>query len=322
MNRALLKKCIGEAQWLWLACAAGLFVFCWFRVWLVSRLEMSRFESIIENFREYERFSPVPFEQLFTYTGRVAMMYSEPLVVLCVSIFAIARGSDCISGEIGRGTMEMLLAQPVSRLQVLGTHATVTLAGVFLLTLVTWVGMWVGIETTYIKEEAPPATIKVPFTSIEIPNPLAKKELVRTPLSEKIKQRDFVPALVNLFSLGVFLAGLATFASSFDRYRWRTIGLVVGFYVVQLIFKVASLASDSLSWLAYCSVFTAYEPEALVSVAINSPDETWAVLRFDAEGHFRRLGPLGYDLVLLGLGWAAYLASAVIFCKRDLPAPL
>jgi len=76
MNRALLKKCIGEAQCLWLACAAALFAFCWFRVWLVSRLAMGQFESIIENFREYERFSPVPFEQLFTYTGRVAMMFS------------------------------------------------------------------------------------------------------------------------------------------------------------------------------------------------------------------------------------------------------
>ena len=36
----------------------------------------------------------------------------------------------------------------------------------------------------------------------------------------------------------------------------------------------------------------------------------------------RRLGPLGYDLVLLVLGWIAYTASAIIFCKRDLPAPL
>lgn len=322
MNRALIKKCIGEAQWLWLACAAALFAFCWFRVWLISRLSIGQFESIIENFREYERFSPVPFEQLFTFSGRVAMMYSEPLVVLCVSIFAIARGSDCVSGEIGRGTMEMLLAQPVSRLQVLSTHAAVTLTGVLLLSLTTWLGMTAGISTTYVKEQAPQPTVKVPWTGIEIPNPLAKREVLRVPLSEKVDHRDFVPAIANLFSLGVFLAGLSTFVSSWDRYRWRTIGLVVGFYVVQLIIKVAALSSDSLGWLTYCSVFTAYEPEALVSVAVNFPDEAWSILRFDSDGNFRRLGPLGYDLVLLVLGWIAYTASAIIFCKRDLPAPL
>lgn len=322
MNRALLKKYIGEAQWLWLACAAALFAFCWFRVWLISRLSIGQFESIIENFREYERFSPVPFEQLFTFSGRVAMMYSEPLVVLCVSIFAIARGSDCVSGEIGRGTMEMLLAQPVSRLQVLGTHAAVTLLGVSLLSLVTWLGMSAGIHTTYVKEQGPQPTYKVPFTGIEVPNPLAKREIVHVPLAEKVDQRNFVPAIVNLLSLGVFLAGLSTFFSSWDRYRWRTIGFIVGFYVVQLIIKVAALASDRLSWLTYCSVFTAYEPEALVSVAVNFPEETWSIFRFDDEGNFRRLGPLGYDLILLGLGWVTYTASAIIFCKRDIPAPL
>jgi ABC-2 type transport system permease protein len=249
-------------------------------------------------------------------------MYSEPLVVLCISIFAIARGTDTISGEIGRGTMEMLLAQPVSRLQVLFTHAFVTLSGVLLLSLVVWLGMYAGIRTTYIKDEVPPADITIPWLNLKVPNVLGKKELKRTPLAEKLEVEKFVPAVVNLASLGVFLAGLSTFTSSFDRYRWRTIGLVVGFYVVELIFKVAALASDNLSWLSYCSVFTAYEPEALVSVAVKFPEETWSILRFGSEGHFTRLGPLGYDLVLLGLGGLCYFGSAVIFCERDLPAPL
>ena len=48
-------------------------------------------------------------------------------------MFAIARGSDVVSGELGRGTLEMLLAQPVSRLQVLYTQAAVTLVCLLLL---------------------------------------------------------------------------------------------------------------------------------------------------------------------------------------------
>ena len=34
------------------------------------------------------------------------------------------------------------------------------------------------------------------------------------------------------------------------------------------------------------------------------------------------LGGLGYDSILIGLGLVAYLGAAVIFCHRDLPAPL
>jgi hypothetical protein len=34
------------------------------------------------------------------------------------------------------------------------------------------------------------------------------------------------------------------------------------------------------------------------------------------------VGPLTYDLVLLGVGLVGYLAAAVVFVRRDLPAPL
>jgi hypothetical protein len=49
---------------------------------------------------------------------------------------------------------------------------------------------------------------------------------------------------------------------------------------------------------------------------------TWAFVLTDTTGRWTGLGPLGYDLILLGLGLAAYLAATMIFCRRDLPAPL
>jgi hypothetical protein len=42
---------------------------------------------------------------------------------------------------------------------------------------------------------------------------------------------------------------------------------------------------------------------------VGEPAEAWQLL-------------VSYDAVLLGLGLAAYVAGAVIFARRDLPAPL
>src|SRR5688500_13671188 len=105
MNRALLRKCLLEAQWLFSACAVAVFAFSWVRVWLVSRLDMGQFKTVIETFREeLEKFLPFTVDALFTYTGRIAVIYEEAVIVLCMVVWAVARGTDAVSGELGRGT--------------------------------------------------------------------------------------------------------------------------------------------------------------------------------------------------------------------------
>jgi ABC-2 type transport system permease protein len=322
MNRMLLRKSLLESRGLLLACMAALFVVGWTRVWLVSQFEMSRFQLILEQLREYERFFPVPFEQLFTYAGRIALTFDEPVVLVCMAVWAIARGSDCVSGEVGRGTMEMLLAQPVSRRQLLWSQAAVTIGGVALVAVAVWLGIYVGIRTTSVPELVPAAGWKLPLFGIEIPNFLARKQVVWVPLSTAVDPRVFAPAVLNLFALGFFLAGVSSLFSACDRYRGRTIGLVAGLTILQMLVKLLALASDQLAWMAKLTFFTAYEPEAFVCAAARSPPEAWSFVRHTAEGRLASLGPLGYDLILIGIGLAAYVAATVIFQRRDLPAPL
>lgn len=326
INRALLKKCLSEAKWLLLGCAGVILVFCWLRVWLVSRLDTAKFQSIIENLPDtWKKFSSVDVEWLVTYAGRIAVTFDEPIVVFGVSIWAIARGSDCVSGELGRGTMEMLLAQPVSRLQVMFTQAAVTLTGVLLLSTAAWLGIYGGVHTNWARQEVTPSwhlPVPLPFVGREVPKPFAKPEVRYTRMSQLVDAQTFTPACVNLFSLGVFLAGFSTLASSWDRYRWRTIGLVVSVYVIEVIVKVVGRGVDYLSWLTYGSVFSAYDPQLLVKMVHHSPAAAWSVLHYDGQGELLGLGPLGYDLVLLALGALCYAAAAVVFTRRDLPAPL
>ena len=262
-----------------------MFAFQWLRVWLVSQVPLENFKLILNLLpSKLEKLLPVPFHQVATQVGRIAAAYDEPLVILIVTVWAIARGSDAVSGEIGRGTMEMLLAQPVRRSSVLLTQAFVTIAGAAVIAAAAWCGVAVGLSLI--------------------------------DLGEPLSANQFLPCIVNLFSLGAFIAGVATLASSCDRYRWRTIGVVGAFYAVEMVVKVIGRVSPKMHWLSYLSFFTPFEPQALIADSRRS----WSFWIWD-DGKLL-LGGLGYDSILLGLGLVCYLAAGVVFARRDLPAPL
>jgi ABC-2 type transport system permease protein len=323
VNRALVRKCVLEARLLFAAMAALLFALCWVRVYIVSRLQMSQFAAIVEQvWDQFKAFSPVPFNYLISYTGRIGFAYNEPIVVFGVSLFAMARGSDAVSGELNRGTMEMLLAQPLSRFQVLFTQAVVTVSCLLLLGLATWGGTAAGIYTTHVMEDAPRPAITVPAFNVRIPLPLAGRGPVPVPMRERTDAAYFVPGAFNLFCLGVAVAGFSTLVSAFDRYRWRTIGAVVACYVVHLILKLVGQGVSDVAWLQYLSIFTAYEPQEFIRIAAHDPAHAWALIMPGLNGQMPELGPLGCNLILLVFGIVSYIAAGVVFRQRDLPAPL
>lgn len=326
MNRALWKKACSEGFWLLCICALGLFLFCFIRVWFISRMEMSRFASIIgELWSDIEKFSTVPLSHLLTYPGRIAVVYNEPLVVLIMTVWAVSRGSDVVSGEISRGTMEMLLAQPTSRLQILWSQAVVGLLGVAVLCIATLAGTAAGIHTFRIKEPPSVPSIKIPGLKFDVPLPFLKPketEPTYTPMSEKADTRQMLPAAINLGALGVFLLAFTTLMSSWDRHRWRTIGIVATAWVVMLVVKAIGMAVEDFRWMSYLSFFTPFSPEWAVYVGMNHPEATWQFTSLRGVGEASHLTPLAYNVILLAMAIACYVAAAVIFAKRDLPAPL
>jgi ABC-2 type transport system permease protein len=121
---------------------------------------------------------------------------------------------------------------------------------------------------------------------------------------------------------------MASLFSACDRFRWRTIGITLALFVLQAIAKVVGVLKKEtvfewfrFEWLKYVSALTAYEPSRLVEIAVQQPQYTWSLTMRAPSGEMS-MGPLGYDLILVVLGLACYGAAAVIFAKRDLPAPL
>jgi len=323
--RILLKKYILETWPLWLACAFVLVFFPWVRIWTVSQFELSGFASLIEQFKAFEKFSPVPLSQFLTYEGIIGLTFAEPILLLAVLTFSIARGSDVVSGELGRGTMEMLLAQPISRLKLLLSHGFISVAGLAVLCLLTWIGIVLGLHTNSTLVQQPKTEVSIPGTPISFSNPFEESKSVLTPLHELVSSELYIASTINLFSLGFFMFCLSVFMSSWDQYRWRTIGLVIGVYVAQILLFVLAKSTPRTRFLMPFSFFGAYQPDWMVQSIGSENMPMFAIFRYRSvpNGFFSNIeiGPLGYSLILIGLGLSLYTLACVIFCRRDIPAP-
>src|SRR5204863_9181500 len=84
--------------------------------------------------------------------------YVHPLVQTIFCIWAIGRASGAIAGEIDRGTMELLLAQPLPRYRLLAAHLLVDAITIPILCLSLWTGTCLG---TWIVGEIKPDKVEV-----------------------------------------------------------------------------------------------------------------------------------------------------------------
>ncbi len=323
MNRSLVRKFVRESALLFIACAVGLFAFSWFRVWIVGELDTARFQQIVEMLpSDWRRFSPVDYQWLISYLGRTALTLDEPMLMMLVSAWAIVRGSYVVSGELNRGTLEWILAQPVSRARLYWQHVGMTLGGCLALVLVVWLGMAIGIWTTSVEETRFPE-IRIPIVDYRIPLTFLEAQTEVVPMSSEVSAKQFWPGIVNLFSLAFFLTAISAWCSAWDRYRWRTLGLVGGFYFANALVKMLALSSEKYASLRFANVFGFYEPAlAIQHVDTQSNQQFFDILIRSQTGELIGLGPALNNLVLLAIGVALLVWGAAIFNRRDLPAPV
>ena len=274
-NTAIWRKTWGDQRLLVLALTALWAAFPWIYLWLQAQIPMPAFQEVLLRAipEDWQKLSGVPFAEVATHAGRVALAFVDPVVVLAATVWGITRGSDAVSGPLERGTLEMVLAAPVRRSALFLTQALATTAAAALLCAVLLGAVWTAVAFG--------------------------------PWAGTVEPARFVPAAANVFGLMVCIAGITACVSAADSHRWRTVGILCGFYVFSILAKLVGRLSGPLGWVGYLSILNAYEPQRLVGGAAGS----WRLLAW-------------YDAVLLGIGAAAYLVGAVIFSRRDLPAPL
>jgi ABC-2 type transport system permease protein len=217
----------------------------------------------------------------------------------------------------------MLLSQPIGRMRLLFTHACVCISGLFGLCACVWLGLYWGIHTNSVKETiTPQIELGFPLLPFRVPIQVGQSESVWVPLSERVTAELFLTPTLNLFAFGFAVLGFSVMCSSLDRFRWRTIGIVVSLYVVQLLLYLLSKAAEFTQFCANFTILSCYQPDAIVQHQRLFPQEAWTLFSNSGSILPAGLGPLGVSMALVLIGLTFYAVACYAFERRDLPAPL
>jgi ABC-2 type transport system permease protein len=246
MNRALIKRSILDSWALLVSCAVMMAAFVCVRVWFASKIEVDALVKLFSGgLKVFENLLPVSIEDLASPLGRAAFGFEELPTILLMGLWTVSRGSECLAGRVGAGTMEMLLAQPVSRLSVVTSHTSVTLVGVVALGLAGWLGTGLGLEISAF--ESPPTWSAV------------------------------APAVANFVALGVLQVGGVTLVAALARTRAQAVAIVIAIYVVELALMIVSRISPSSAWLGNLTYITAHQPSYLTIGLARDPATYWPI---------------------------------------------
>lgn len=219
--------------------------------------------------------------------------YVHPLMLLIFCLWAVGRASGAIAGEIDRGTMELLLAQPLARYRLVLAHLCVDILTFPVLCFSLWGGNWLGTWMCGILE------IGVPVNSRGL----------------HVDPTLLGPALWNLAALLFAVSGYTMWLSSLGRFRGRVLGIAVLVTLLQFVLNLMGQMLDKLSYLRPFTVFYYYQPQQIILKNV------WTV---NIAKAWRLEQPLTANvlLVLFAVGLTGYSMALWTFCRRDLPAPL
>jgi ABC-2 type transport system permease protein len=239
--------------------------------------------------------------------------YVHPLVQTIFCIWAVGRASGAIAGELDRGTMELLLAQPVSRTRLILAHLCVDMVVIPILCLSLWVGTSLGtwlvgpIRLTAPPVEAPTGVLSFKLGPIQYQSPIVYRPEPESPEEQSrrlhVDLAAFGPSLWAVGGLLFAISGYTMALSACGRYRWRVLGVAVFVTLVQFLANVVGQMWDVLEGLRPWTIFYYYRPQEII---LGKP---WPEV-------------LPALAVLYGVGAAGYAVALWVFTRRDLPAPL
>ncbi len=194
--------------------------------------------------------------------------YVHPLTQTIVCIWVIGRSAAAIAGEIDRGTIELLLAQPIQRGQVIAAHLFVDLISLPTFALAMWIGTGIGAYWVGFLEATGSAT--------------------------EVSLLRFAPALVNVVLLMFAVSGTTLAISASGRSRSRVLGIATLVVLLQFLVNVIGQLWPPLEWARPLTLFHYYQPQPMIL------DANWTMQSIV----WIRLGVLlGVGAVGYGIAW-------------------
>ncbi len=326
LTAVLVRKLLRDVRWPLLVMSLLLFLFSllWVRVaWRVTT-ELAPFFNVIGGLagNTQQDMEDIVFQGVGKVSQAVlggsdinfqrptdflAVELLHPVVVVLAFLWAVGKSSGAISGELGGGTMELLLSQPVPRGKLILAHLIVDAVTIPVLMLSiaagTHLGLWTVGEFRVNQEVVKKVSEKAPKFAQEKVKELAESQKVLP-----VKPEHQWKGLLNLAALTFAMSGVGLLISACGRNRWRTTGWAVLLVIGMFVLNVIAQLWDPLAPVRPLTLFFYYQPHR------HWLDDLWTV---DVGGLAVPAVPL-----LLAVGAAGYAAAWWVFRKRDLPAPL
>lgn len=236
--------------------------------------------------------------------------YVHPLMQALFCIWAIGRGAGAIAGEIDRGTMELLLAQPIPRYRVILAHLCVDGLTIPALCLSLWAGTFLGNYLVGPITIDPESLKEIPVPAILGPVPPPNPETL------EVWPRKFGPGLINTAALIFAVSGCTMWLSARGRFRGRVMGAAVLITLVQFLINVVGQLWDVMAPFRQLTVFYYYQPQQIIL------ENNWMVPIGQGWNGSQPLLMVNVLVVLCTVGIIGYAGALWSFCQRDLPAPL
>ena len=282
----------------------------------------------------------------------LAMGMLHPIVLTLCVVWAVGRSSSAVAGEIDRGTMELLMSQPVPRNRLILAHFLVDLIVLPTICLAFFLGTQFGLavvgdfipDYSSLKElnernmqvglpgvngtDGPTLQVPqgIPGTSqlLAILRGMGNKlvgdgsrptffQIPEHPQPLPVSGLGELPGLSNTVALMFAVSGITIAISAAGRSRWKVVGFAVLGVVVMFIANTIGQLWEPSGFVRPLTVFFYYQPQK----AMLGND--WLV---DVGKVWKGAPSVPGIAVLLIVGALGYLLALRTFARRDLPAPL
>lgn len=325
MTFTLIQKLLRDVRWPLLVVSLLLFFFSLLWVKIAQRVT-TEIAPFFNGLAAVSKINPKLFDEvIFKGPGKVsqsvlggadvqferptdflAVELLHPVVLMLTGIWAIGRAGGAVAGELDRGTMELLLSQPIPRNRLILAHLMVDLIVIPVICLSILAGTRAGLAMV--------GPFTVDYTILEkLPKGPGGFALPKGPDELPVDAAGQPWAILNLAAMIFALSGVTIAISSANRNRWRAIGYSVLLIMSMFIVNVLGQLWDAVAVLRPASVYFYYQPQRIWL------KNDWFANLGEA---FPGLAGIHVMAVLIVIGTIGYLIALGIFTRRDLPAPL
>jgi len=248
---AQLRRSLLDERWTVLWYALGIVLYCVLIVafWPTVKQNSSLFAQYLDQLPEAmtKAFGIADMTRFEGFIGGEILNFMWPLII---SVFVIMAASAVVGGEMDRGTFELWLSVPRSRVALLSAKLVAVLAG---------------------------AIVIVAATVIAIAASAAVA-------SEALDERGVAAAAVGLASFPVCVVGYTALFSAIFATRATAAGLAAAVTVGSYLLGIVSGLSADVEWLKYLALTSAYHPQRALLTGTVEALEIAALLAIGLAG--------------------------------------